>query len=1285
MAIPNFNALQAGAQITRANLHWGPGVGQPAGNVSFGFRAGVPTYNDPDHNNLATFSQVTATQMTAARMSMLMWADVAGITFTEINPGGYTDAATILFANYFSATDATGAYAKFPGTPANGAGNAEDGDVWLNIQNQSTSALPYGSYDFYTFVHEIGHALGLEHPGPYNAAPGVSITYGVDNVYVEDTRQFSLMSYFNADNTGANHIDPLTGNIVYASTPLIHDIAAIQRLYGPNLATRAGDSTYGFFGNTGRAYDIASADRQVVFCIWDGGGTDWLNASGYNQGQRIDLRAGQFSDIGALTFNVSIAEGVDIENAVGGGGNDTIGGNDGANTLNGLGGRDALSGLGGADLLHGNEGNDTLDGGFGFIDTLYGDAGNDTYIISDQDVIVEFADFGTDTVRTSIQWTLGANLENIVLTGSANINATGNSLRNVLEGNSGNNQLDGAAELDSLAGGRGNDTYILSDTTLISGGYTWDNVIESINAGTDTVYATADGGRYTYQLPANVENLIATGVSIFRLWGNELNNTLTGNNAANEMAGFAGNDILDGNNGMDILTGGPGNDVYILEDLTFIDEFTGYVYDTVIEEIDGGNDSVFVQNLGTDFYYLDANVESVGVFGVESLTVIGNGLGNSFVGNNAANFFYGLGGNDTLLGYGGLDELYGGEGDDHYILDNATLINGAYTWDTVGEAAGAGIDTVSASADVGRYTYQLGANVENLVATGVSIFRLWGNELGNVLTGNAAANEMAGFSGNDTMQGGAGADTLEGGLGDDTYYVDTNADRVVENPGEGYDRVYATAFFSLSQVAEVEYLATANAAGAAGTDLTGSDTANTIVGDAGSNTLIGRGGDDTLQGGAGDDELTGSAGADRMEGGAGNDTYTTDGAGDTIVEAAGAGTDTVLSGQTFSLAAVANVENLTLTGGAAADGTGNALGNRLDGNGAANLLSGLDANDMLNGNDGNDTLDGGTGRDTMAGGLGNDTYNADNTQDQAIEGVAGGTDTVNSTAAFTLGANVENLILLGEARNGTGNAGANAIAGNGANNLLRGNEGNDTLDGGDGGDELDGGTGNDSMTGGGGSDQYYVDSAGDVVVETIADSATGGLDTVFSTVGYTLGANVENLRLLSGVGLSGTGNTLNNRLFGSNGADLLQGLGGHDRLEGDNGNDTLAGGAGNDTLTGGANADIFRFASAGAGNDRIEDFVRNGDRFQLSGGSFTSLTVSGLDTILAHNGGTIRIVGINNLNLNQWNALVIPGGESLFGLPPNALAAASWYDGLPSLARFQHDTIHSPNGDWLHA
>jgi serralysin len=391
----HLDPVQAGAQISRANYHWGPSVGGPTGPITYGFRADAPSYNW--YNEQATFTPFTAQEIAAAEAAMRLWSNVAGITFSEVNPGSYTNSAAILFGNYYSTTDGAQAYAYYPAYNNQSAASHE-GDIWLNRAYQSTTSLPFGSYDFLTIVHEIGHALGLAHPGDYNAGSGQPITYANSAQYVEDTRQYSVMSYFAAANTGANHV--YNGQTIYASTPLMHDIAALQRLYGVNATYAATDTTYGFNSNADAPYRI-SGSQQVVFCIWDSGGIDTLNFSGYATNQVISLTAETFSSVGALTSNVSIASGAVIENAIGGTGNDTIYGNEFANQLSGGAGNDHLVGYGG---------NDTLSGGNG-IDRTYFTLGIAHYRFEVlQSAIQIIGDFA-DTVFNDIEWLSFADTE----------------------------------------------------------------------------------------------------------------------------------------------------------------------------------------------------------------------------------------------------------------------------------------------------------------------------------------------------------------------------------------------------------------------------------------------------------------------------------------------------------------------------------------------------------------------------------------------------------------------------------------------------------------------------------------------------------------------------------------------------------------------------------------------------------------------------------------------------------------------------------------------------------
>jgi len=527
-----------------------------------------------------------------------------------------------------------------------------------------------------------------------------------------------------------------------------------------------------------------------------------------------------------------------------------------------------------------------------------------------------------------------------------------------------------------------------------------------------------------------------------------------------------------------------------------------------------------------------------------------NGTANSetLTGTTGRDAIYGFAANDTLNGGMGADTLVGGAGNDIYVVDNVG--------DIVIELTGEGTDTVQSSV-----TYTLTDNVENLTLTGTAAINGTGNGLNNVLTGNVASNILTGGTGNDTLNGGAGADTLIGGAGNDIYVVDNAGDVVIEIAGEGTDTVRSSITYTLGD--NIENL---TLTGTTAINGTGNGLNNVLTGNVASNVLTG---------GIGNDTLNGGTGADTLIGGAGNDIYVVDNVGDLVVEAAGEGADIVNASVSYTLSS--EVENLTLTGTAAINGTGNALANTLLGNAAANILSGGDGNDLLNG---------GAGADTLIGGNGDDSYIVDNVGDTVIENLAEGIDAVSASVSYTLATNLENLTLTGStAINATGNELDNVLIGNSAANTLTGGAGNDTLNG---------GTGSDTMAGGTGDDMYYVNVATDIVLE----SAGEGMDTVNASVTYALTAEVENL-ILTGTGnLAGTGNGLNNRLTGNTGANVLNGGAGNDYLDGKTGNDTLVGGTGNDTY----------FLGRGYGSDLIQDndaTVGNLDTAQFDAGIAT--------------------------------------------------------------------------------
>ncbi|MBD2505061.1 beta strand repeat-containing protein [Anabaena azotica] len=334
-------------------------------------------------------------------------------------------------------------------------------------------------------------------------------------------------------------------------------------------------------------------------------------------------------------------------------------------------------------------------------------------------------------------------------------------------------------------------------------------------------------------------------------------------------------------------------------------------------------------------------------------------------------------------------------------------------------------------------------------------------------------------------------------------------------------------------------------------------------------SFLGTTGNDWIQAGAGNDYLDPGTGNDTMIGGSGNDIYVVDSIGDVVTETSTLSTeiDTVQSSISYTLGV--NVENLTLIGTENINGTGNSLNNNITGNVANNTLNGLDGDDVFFSLAGDDIINAGNGNDTVFAGLGNDTLNGDV-----------------------------------------------------GNDTLYGEEGNDIISGGDGNDFLVGGAGSDTIIGGSGNDIYVVDSIGDVVTET--STLATEIDTVQSSISYTLGVNVENLTLIGTENINGTGNSLNNNITGNAANNILNGLDGDDvffSLAGDdiinagNGNDTVFAGLGNDTLNGDVGNDTLYgeegndIISGGDGNDLL---YGDADNDTLSGGAGGDTLTGGL-------------------------------------------------------------------------
>lgn len=733
----------------------------------------------------------------AAIGALQMWSSVTPFEFEIVDDAPYD-------------SDTDWMQIVSPELGENSDGSAFSSDRYISIGQRFHDTEPnltdIGGYVFDSFIHELGHEFGLNHPGLYNySGPGgVQINYLNNATWTYDRQQFSVMSYFDGIDVGET-------TRWSASTPLMADIEAVIRTYFSTvdddgvrtyqaIDLNTGDNVYGF-NSTEYGYELTSSGMQhdIGFVIHDTGGTDTIDFSGSTAGTILDLRAGQFSSVNGHNNNVSIFAGHNadateyyVENGIGSAYDDVLIGNDGDNVLDGGGGDDRMAG---------NDGDDTY-----FVDSL-------------DDIVHEEENGGTDTVIVlSNDLDVGeiANVENIIYIdgstvqpekgdGAPQTSAGDNTLTSIIIGDNSNETIDGGAGDDTIFG-RGGDDLIIGGTDSLAS--------RDINNTID------------------VEDLADQTES------DDGNDTLYGGRGNDTILGGQGNDILDGGSGDDMLSGQDGADVFR----------GGAGSDTV----DYSQESPFQLLVN-----LETNVASGGTASGDTFYSIENLIGSDdridrFIGTSAANQFWGQGGGDYFNGGGGDDMLDGGndgdilygEGGNDTIIGGAgqDYLDGGNGIDTVvyaGSSAAVTVDLTNGTASGGDANGLVqivgrGTAIQNDILVGFE--NAIGSFYDDYLIGNAQANELSGGWGDDTLTGGEGSDTLKGGAGRDTAdYSDATSGVRLDlksdtSEGDTYDSIE---------------------------NLAGSGFDDRLKGDGAANVLTGQGGADVLRGRSGDDILLG--------------------------------------------------------------------------------------------------------------------------------------------------------------------------------------------------------------------------------------------------------------------------------------------------------------------------------------------------------------------------------------------------------------------------------------------
>jgi len=726
----------------------------------------------------------------------------------------------------------------------------------------TTASNQAGGLSYLTFVHELGHGIGLLHPHADepgdNYFPGVGDDAFSTGDFGLNQGIFTVMTY--NDGYADVGISP-SANFGWQTGPGAFDIAAVQYIYGANMTTALGATVY--------TLPMLNQAGTGWTAIWDAGGSDTLSAQGSQFDAILDLRpatllneeggGGFVSRNAGVLGGFTIANGVVIENATGGNGNDTLIGNSANNNLNGGAGWDTL------DLSHltagitvnlqtgtaTGDGNDTLLS----IENVVGGSGNDVLTAINGQQIANgtqlfFKTEGELNDSRASAYNLDGLFRGIMPNYSVSIRADGGGhqdyysfrVANVSGPSTVTIDIDNSFRMDSiveLLDSQGNvlasnddgaegldvgsanvyDSYLTF--TLPQNPSTLTYYVRVSTYGGSSPAGVEHGSFYTLSVTANARSTASGNILMgSRLDGGAGDDHLNGSNGIDTLIGGLGNDVMNGGTGADLLYGGAGNDQYLVDtqgDLTFEGAF--------------GDIDTVTASVG---YYLYANIENLTIAtGAGDIFGVGNDLDNVITGNAGSNLLLGGDGNDVVYGGAGIDNLFGEAGFDHLL----------------GEA---GID------------YLVGGDGGGILDGGADADAIYGGDGRDTLIGGATFDTdiLVGGAGDDILYANSGLgdyDLIDGGSGNDDYYVDTPDDLTFEAAGGGTDTVYA----DINGAGYYLYAHTENLVLLGDTPFgVGNELDNNLTGSGTGNYLLGGAGNDRLNGKGGNDVLFGEAGAD---------------------------------------------------------------------------------------------------------------------------------------------------------------------------------------------------------------------------------------------------------------------------------------------------------------------------------------------------------------------------------------------------------------------------------------